>query len=67
MERPLRGACPAGAPAVGQKTACRPSQPPTFSNARYIRKLYLGYPIVQTLSELYWSHYIELLKIEEKL
>ena len=36
------------------------------SNVFYIRKLYLEYPKVQTLSELSWSHYIELLKIEDK-
>jgi hypothetical protein len=37
------------------------------SNVHYIRKLYLTYPKVQTLSELSWSHYIELLKIEEPM
>ncbi len=38
------------------------------SNIFYIRKLYLTYPIVQTLSELLsWSHYIELLMIEDPL
>ena len=36
------------------------------SNVFYIRKLYLEYPKIQTLSELSWSHYIELLKIEDK-
>ena len=36
------------------------------STVFYIRKLYLEYPKVQTLSELSWSHYIELLKIEDK-
>lgn len=36
------------------------------SNVFYIRKLYMEYPKVQTLSELSWSHYIELLKIEDK-
>ena len=36
------------------------------SNVFYIRKLYLEYPKVQTLSELSWSHYVELLKIEDK-
>lgn len=36
------------------------------SNVFYIRKLYLEYPKVQTLSELSWSHYIELLKVEDK-
>lgn len=35
------------------------------SNVFYIRKLYMEYPKVQTLSELSWSHYIELLKIED--
>ena len=38
------------------------------SNVFYIRKLYLTYEKVQTLSELLsWSHYIELLKIEDPL
>ncbi len=37
------------------------------SNVFYIRKLYMSYPKVQTLSELSWSHYIELLKIEEPM
>ena len=38
------------------------------SNVFYIRKLYLEYPIIQTLSELLsWSHYIELLKIDDPL
>ncbi len=38
------------------------------SNVHYIRKLYLTYPKVQTLSELLsWSHYIELLMIEDPL
>lgn len=36
------------------------------SNVFYIRKLYIEYPKIQTLSELSWSHYIELLKIEDK-
>lgn len=36
------------------------------SNVFYIRKLYMEYQKVQTLSELSWSHYIELLKIEDK-
>ncbi len=36
------------------------------SNVFYIRKLYMEYPKVQTLSELSWSHYIELLKIDDK-
>lgn len=29
------------------------------SNVFYIRKLYMEYPKVQTLSELSWSHYID--------
>ena len=38
------------------------------SNVFYMRKLYLTYPKVQTLSELLsWSHYVELLKIEDPL
>ncbi len=37
------------------------------SNVFYIRKLYMVYPKIQTLSELSWSHYIELLKIEEPM
>lgn len=37
------------------------------SNVFYIRKLYLTYQKIQTLSELSWSHYIELLKIDEPL
>ncbi len=38
------------------------------SNVHYIRKLYLIYPKVQTLSELLsWSHYIELLMIEDPM
>lgn len=37
-------------------------------NIHYMRKLYLTYPKVQTLSELLtWSHYVELLKIEDPL
>ena len=36
------------------------------SNVFYIRKLYMEYPKVQTLSQLSWSPYIELLKIEDK-
>ena len=37
-------------------------------NVHYIRKLYLTYQKVQTLSELLsWSHYVELLKIEDPL
>lgn len=38
------------------------------SNVFYIRKLYLEYPKIQTVSELLsWSHYIELLKISDPL
>ena len=38
------------------------------SNLIYIRKLYLAYPKSQTLSYfLSWSHYIELLKIDDPL
>lgn len=37
-------------------------------NVHYMRKLFLTYPKVQTLSELLsWSHYVELLKIEDPL
>ena len=37
-------------------------------NVYYMRKLYLTYPKVQTLSELLtWSHYIELLKMDDPL
>ena len=33
-----------------------------------MRKMYLTYPILQTVSaKLTWSHYIELLKIEDPL
>ena len=40
----------------------------SHSNIVYMRKLYLTYPISQTLSDLLsWSHYIELLKIEDPL
>lgn len=36
------------------------------SNVFYIRKFYMEYPKVQTVSELLsWSHYVELLKIEQ--
>lgn len=38
------------------------------ANVFYIRKLYMTYPKVQTLSEqLTWSHYVELLKIDDPL
>ena len=38
------------------------------SNVHYMRKLYMLYPKVQTLSELLsWSHYVELLKIDDPL
>ena len=38
----------------------------SHSNVIYIRKLYLTYPKSQTLSDfLSWSHYIELLKLED--
>ncbi len=37
-------------------------------NIHYMRKLYLTYPKVQTLSELLtWSHYVELLKVDDPL
>ena len=36
------------------------------SNVFYIRKLYLEYKKVHTLSELSWSNYVELLKIDDK-
>ena len=36
------------------------------SNVFYIRKFYMEYPKIQTVSELLsWSHYVELLKIEQ--
>lgn len=36
------------------------------SNLQYMRKLYVAYPICTTLScKLSWSHYIELLKIDD--
>jgi len=38
------------------------------SNVIYMRKLYLAYPKSQTLSDfLSWSHYVELLKIDDPL
>ena len=40
----------------------------SHSNIIYIRKLYLAYPKSQTLSDkLTWSHYVELLKLEDPL
>ena len=40
----------------------------SMSNVAKMRKLYLTYPILQTLSaNLSWSHYIELLKIDDPL
>ncbi len=40
----------------------------SHSNVVYMRKLYLAYPKSQTLSDLLtWSHYVELLKIENPL
>ncbi len=39
-----------------------------MSNVTKMRKLYLTYPILQTLSaKLSWSHYVELLKIDDPL
>ena len=39
-----------------------------MSNINKMRKLYLCYPILQTLSaKLTWSHYVELLKLEDPL
>jgi predicted nuclease of restriction endonuclease-like (RecB) superfamily len=39
-----------------------------LSNINKMRKLYLCYPILQTLSaKLTWSHYVELLKIDDPL
>ncbi len=38
----------------------------SHSNVVYMRKLYLAYPKGQTLSDfLTWSHYVELLKIDD--
>ena len=38
------------------------------SNLNYMRKLYLAFPICETLShKLTWSHYFELLKCEDQL
>ncbi len=40
----------------------------SLSNINKMRKMYLTYPILQTVSaKLTWSHYIELLKIEDPL
>lgn len=40
----------------------------SLSNVTKMRKLYQTYPILQTLSaKLSWSHYVELLKIEDPL
>ena len=37
-----------------------------MSNVNKMRKLYLTFPILQTLSaKLSWSHYVELLKIDD--
>ena len=39
-----------------------------MSNINKLRKLYLTYPILQTVSaKLSWSHYVELLKIDDPL
>ena len=39
-----------------------------LSNVTKMRKLYITYPILQTLSaKLTWSHYVELLKIDDSL
>lgn len=39
-----------------------------MSNVNKMRKLYLTYPILQTLSaKLSWSHYVELLKLDDPL
>lgn len=39
-----------------------------LSNITKMRKMYITYPILQTLSaKLTWSHYVELLKIEDAL
>lgn len=40
----------------------------SHSNIVYMRKFYLAFPISQTLSDfLTWSHYVELLKIDDPL
>lgn len=39
-----------------------------MSNISKMRKMYLNYPILQTLSaKLSWSHYVEFLKIDDSL
>lgn len=38
------------------------------SNIHYMRRLYMAFPKVQTLSELLsWSHYVEILKVDDPL
>ena len=40
----------------------------SVSNINKMRKLYVSYPILQTVSaKLTWSHYVELLKIDDPL
>ena len=40
----------------------------SLSNINKMRKMYLTYPILQTVSaKLTWSHYVELLKIDDPL
>ena len=40
----------------------------SISNLKRMRQFYIAYPIGATLShQLSWSHYVELLKIEDKL
>lgn len=40
----------------------------SMSNINKMRKLYVSYPILQTLSaKLTWSHYVELLKIDDPM
>jgi hypothetical protein len=40
----------------------------SMSNVNKMRKMYLTYPILQTASaKLSWSHYVELLKIDDPL
>ena len=40
----------------------------SLSNINKMRKMYLEYPILQTVSaKLTWSHYVELLKIEDPM
>ena len=39
-----------------------------MSNVNKMRKMYLTYPVLQTVSaKLTWSHYVELLKIDDPL